>query len=304
MKSVIMDVDTGVDDALAIAYACRSEELQLLGFTTCFGNVPVELATVNTLYILELLGSDAPVIPGAEKPLLRTDPHPYSYHVHGENGLGNAAAPAPRRKAQRKYAPDFIWEQVCQHPHEVTLIMVGPLTNLALAIQKEPKIVDLVERVIVMGGAVQVPGNVTPVAEANIYADPEAADLVFRSGIPLTLVGLDVTMQTLLPLRHLDHWRAQNTSVSRFFADMTEFYIQAYKGFYPGIGGCALHDPLAVGAAICPGFVTEVPMHVRVETEGSSKGQTIALPDQAPNIQVCVGVDEKSFLEHFLKRVV
>ncbi|UNK19685.1 nucleoside hydrolase [Paenibacillus sp. N3/727] len=305
MKPVIIDVDTGIDDALAIAYAAKSQELKLIGLTTCFGNIPVEDATRNSLLLAEMLGCDVPVIPGAEKPLTRASLEGYATRVHGNNGLGNAVAPfTPSGQALKAHAADFMIEVVRNQPNKITLIMVGPLTNLALAIQKDPEIVNLVDRVVVMGGAVRCRGNVTPSAEANIHADPEAAEYVFNSGISLTLVGLDVTMKTLLPREHLKEWEKLGTEFSKLFAEMTHYYMDAYEGFYPGIGGCALHDPLAVGVVINPEFVKTLPMRVDVITSGDAVGQTVEVQDRDSNIEVCVEVDEKAFLEHFLSRVM
>lgn len=279
MKPIIMDVDTGIDDMMAIAYAAHSPELQLLGVTTLFGNVTEAEATRNTLYVLELLGrSDVPVYAGADKPLTRTK-DAYAKHVHGEDGLGGAlgdARPAGHA-SDAMSAAAFMAEQARHLPGQLTIIAVGPLTNLALAIKQDPDFTRLVGRVIVMGGAVTVPGNVTPYAEANIRSDPEAAELVFSAGLPLTLVGLDVTMKTLLPRARLQEWRDKDTKLSYFMADATDFYMDAYENFAPGIGGCALHDPLAVGMAIDPAFCRTEPMQVAVDTQGQdTAGRTYA----------------------------
>jgi purine nucleosidase len=309
MKKVIIDVDTGIDDALALSYAVRSSELHILGITTCFGNTSLEEATENTLKVLDVLHANIPVIPGAAKPLFRDHLKGKAAMVHGEDGLGNNPLPLSRRSRLNLHASEFIVSKIREMPRQVTLITLGGLTNLALAIMKDPEIIKLVERVVVMGGAVKFPGNVTPTAEANIYTDPEAAEYVFRSGIPITLVGLDVTMQTLLARDHLTTWRNKNTPLSRFLADITEFYINAYQQFYPDINGCALHDPLAVGAVIDPSFVKSIPMHVQVDVEGDlSIGRTIAdlraIPACGPNMDVCLEVDVEKFTAHFLSRVV
>lgn len=304
MKSVILDVDTGIDDALAIIYAAKSPELKLIGLTTCFGNIPVEDATKNSLLLAEMLGCEVPVVPGADKPLER-ELKGYATRVHGDNGLGNTTVDFTASwQAHKAFAADFMIEAARRQPHQITIIMVGPLTNLALAIQKDPEIVNLVDRVVVMGGAVRCRGNVTPKAEANIHADPEAAQYVFQSGIPLTLVGLDVTMKTLLARNHLKEWEGLGNEVSRMFAEMTHFYMDVYEEFYPGIGGCALHDPLAVGVVVRPEFAKTLPLSVGVVTSGDAEGQTVEIPDGEPNIDVCIEVDEKAFLEHFLNRVM
>ena len=304
MKPIIFDVDTGIDDALAMAYALNSPELELLGFTTCFGNVSVAEATRNTLAVLEQLGKPVLVYEGAAQTFTRGKKESWAKHVHGEDGLGNALKSDPITQAENGFAPDYIIEQVKQRPHEITIIAVGPLTNLALAIQKAPEIIPLVKEVVVMGGAVKVPGNATSYAEANIVADPEAANYVFSSGLHVTLVGLDVTMKTLLPKSRLTKWRANGEEAAHFFADMTEFYIEAYETFSPGIGGCALHDPLAVGVAIDSSFVVTETMNVKVVTEGKEVGRTVGHFGGEPKIRVCTEVEAARFLEHFLSRVI
>ncbi|MDN4608935.1 nucleoside hydrolase [Sporosarcina highlanderae] len=303
MKPIILDVDTGIDDALAITYALNSPELDVIGLTTCFGNNSLENTTRSTLVILEKVGKPVPVYMGADKPLKRGI-NKFPIHVHGEYGLGNNFPDEPVRKPEAKSAADFIISQVKKRPHEITIIPVGPLTNLAQAIIKAPEIIPLFKEVIIMGGAVFAPGNVTPYSEANILADPEAADYVFSSGLPVTIVGLDVTMKTLLPAATLDDWRAMGTDDARFYADMTEFYIQAYEEFEPGFGGCALHDPLAVGVAIDPSFVRREEWNVKVVLEGEETGRTIASPEGELKVQVCTEVKADQFLKHFLGRIL
>ncbi len=311
MKPIILDVDTGIDDTLAIAYAAHSPELRLLGLTTLFGNVSVEEATRNSLIVLELLGlEDVPVYAGADKPFFRQDMKAYAKHVHGEDGLGGAWNEAmPKGKAGSLTAAQFMVDRVRSMPGQVTIIAVGPMTNLALAVMMDPEFVRLVDRVVIMGGAVTVPGNVTAQAEANIISDPEAAEYVFRSGLPITMVGLDVTMKTLLPRTRLQEWRNKDTELAHFLADATDFYINAYETWNPGIGGCALHDPLAVGVVIDPSVCRTQAMHIEVDVEGLlSTGRTIAdrraIPAKPPNVDVCLEVDAERFLKHFMSRVV
>jgi purine nucleosidase len=303
MKPIIFDVDTGIDDAMAMAYALHSPELEVIGFTTCFGNVSVEDATRNTLVVLEKLGKTVPVYSGANKPLVRKAKE-FPKHVHGDDGLGNTFDKEPLAEAEKEDAVDFIINQVKKLPNELTIISVGPLTNLALAVKKAPEIVNLVKEVVIMGGAVYRAGNVTPYSEANIYADPDAADIVLSSGLPITLVGLDVTMQTLLPHSKLADWRSEGTEAGEFMANMTEFYMGAYETFYPGIGGCALHDPLAVGVAIDASFVKTEKVNVKVILEEEEYGRTVGSDDGEPKIAVCVEVEADRFLEHFLKRIL
>lgn len=305
LKPIIFDVDTGIDDALAMAYALNSPELEVLGFTTCFGNIPVENATRNTLTVLEMVGNPTiSVYEGAAETMVRGEKKKYPTWVHGEDGLGNLEKNNPIGQAECKSGPDFIIEEVKNRPYEITIIAVGPLTNIALAIQKAPEIVPLVKEIIVMGGAVKVPGNATPFGEANIVSDPEAANIVFSSGLKVVLVGLDVTMQTLLPKSRMNAWIENGGDQGRFFADMTDFYIECYETNNPGIGGCALHDPLAVGVAIDSSFVKTEKMNIKVVTEGEEVGKTIGYDGEEPNVYVCTEVEADRFLEHFVNRVV
>lgn len=304
MKKVIFDVDTGIDDALAMAYAMNSPELEILAFTTCFGNVSVQEATRNTLAILELMNKNVQVYAGAEKPLVRETRKGFAKFVHGEDGLGNTLDFEPKTMASNQFAADYIIEQIKRFPNDITIIAVGPLTNLALAIEKAPEIKTLINDIVIMGGAVYVPGNKTPYAEANIITDPEAAEIVLSSGMPITLVGLDVTLQTLLPKTALDRWRQTNSDVAHFFAKMTDFYISFYESSYPGIGGCGLHDPLAVGIAIDSSFVKTKSISVKVITDGEEVGKTVPHPEHDPKIQVCTEVAADRFVKHFLERVI
>lgn len=307
MKLVILDVDTGIDDSLALAYAAHSPELDILGVTTVFGNITVEEATRNTLVVLDKLErEEIPVYAGESKPMSREYTKPFARHIHGEDGIGNQYREPSERQAQHMSAADFIVQQIQASPGKVTVVAVGPLTNIAKAIQTDPTIVNTIERLVVMGGAVTVPGNVTPYAEANIYSDPDAAAFVLTSGMPITLVGLDVTMKTLLTGVHLDEWRRENSALSVFLADMTEFYMGAYNEIVTGGKGCALHDPLAVGVAIDPTIVRTTSYAIHVEcTDPDALGKTTGKHDTAvAHIDVALDVDSSRFLKHFLSRIV
>ncbi|MBB6451422.1 purine nucleosidase [Geomicrobium halophilum] len=306
MSYVILDVDTGIDDALAIAYAAHSPEVNILGITTTFGNATVKETTRNTLQVLDLLEADnIPVMAGADKTFMGDEHREKSTWIHGENGIGDVWLPQPQRGASQMEAHEYIISKVREYPHQVTIVTVANQTNLAAAIQQDQELPKLVREVVVMGGAVTVPGNITPYAEANIYTDPEAANYVFQSGTPITLVGLDVTMKTLLKRNCLDDWRQTNTDLSLFLADMCDFYMEAYRGNQISSEGCALHDPLTVGVLIDPSFVQAVPMHVEVETTGENRGQTVGDKNQPPsNIKVCTDIESDRFVSHFLKRVV
>lgn len=302
---VILDVDTGIDDALAIAYAVASPEIELLGITTTYGMVNVDFSTRNTLKVLEQLQSDLPVYKGSEKPLVRM--RRYSGTFHGKDGLGDTVKTSPQRQASSLHAVDYIIEQVRKYGKELTLITTGPLTNLAHAIIRDPDIVGMVGSVVSMGGAITTPGNVTKFAEANIYIDPHAAEIVLKSALPITLVGLDVTRKTVLTSEEVQNWRQKGTECSLFFADFTDYYIQAYKGNYPYLKGCALHDPLAVGVVTHPDLVKTLPMYLQVDLEDDSLGRTTEDlyrdSSEGPNIQVCLKVDAPRFLDLFLSRV-
>ncbi len=307
MEHVILDVDTGIDDALAIAYAVHSYELNVLGITTGFGNVSQKEATRNTLQVLDVLDADdnIPVIPGANDPISGQHIKEKSTRIHGEDGLGNSGLPLSKRIPFSSEAADFIIEKMEEYPGQITVIAVGPQTNMALAIQKKPEIVRLAKRVVIMGGAVTVPGNVTPNAEANIYADPEAASIVFESGVPVTLVGLDVTMQTLLRVEDVQQWGDVKSDYSDFLQTICNFYMDAYHQFDPELGGCALHDPLAVGVVINPSFVKTTPMHVGVNVErGDALGNTHEVAQKNKNVEVCLDIDVDRFVSHFLNRIV
>ncbi|MDN4525783.1 nucleoside hydrolase [Fictibacillus fluitans] len=304
MKLTILDVDTGIDDALAIAYAVNSPELNLLGITTGFGNVSADEATRNTLQVLQLLGrSEIPVVMGADKPFRRETTRHRAYDVHGKDGLGNIGLPDPMTAVTEIHASDYIISMVKEHPHEVTLVTVGTQTNMALAIEKDPSIIGLVKEVIIMGGAVTVPGNVTPYAEANFYADAEAADFVLRSGLPITLVGLDVTMQTVLKRGTLLDWRCGGSEIGTAFADMCCFYMDFYEQVNPHLGGCALHDPLAVAVAVNPSFIKTKTMQVHVSMDEQSLGQSIGKTSEK-GIEVGLEVDKDAFTSQFLERVL
>ncbi|WP_085992234.1 nucleoside hydrolase [Oceanobacillus senegalensis] len=304
MKNIILDVDTGIDDALALAYAVHSPELNILGVTTTFGNTSVSEATRNTLQLLQLLGAEnIPVFHGVEETFTGRKPAEKTTWIHGENGLGNAQLPPARKQVENMKAHDFLISTVHSYPNDITIITTANQGNLARAIQKDPEIVHLVEDVILMGGAVTVQGNTTPYAEANIYHDPEAAKFTFQSGIPMTLVGLDVTLKTLLKRSTLDDWRKKDTLLSHFLANMCEFYMDAYAERNSNLNGCALHDPLAVGVAIDSSFVKMKTMSVHVITEGKEKGQTVGKDNEDGNMKVCMDVDVQRFVDHFLSRV-
>lgn len=304
-KKVIMDVDTGVDDALAILLAVKSGQLDLLGITTVNGNVSVDQATNNTCKILQLLGveKDIPVFRGADKPLAR-DVH-FEHRVHGSDGIGGALADMKVDKViEEEAAADFIIRQVMSQPGEVTLVMTAPLTNLAQVLRKCPEITKHAAEVIIMGGVVRGSGNITPTAEYNMFVDPEAAKEVMAAGFPrLTLVGLDVTRKALLSQD--DIARLTNPVIAEYVDRSTSDYRKRYFE-RNGVEACALHDPLAVGVAINPGLVTALDYYVDVETNSDlCDGQTVCdfqdRLNKPHNVSVCLEVDAPAFLTLFIE---
>src|SRR5262245_5631390 len=220
-KKIIIDTDPGVDDSMAILFAFNSPELEIVGLTAIFGNVHTDLGTQNALRLVEFAGHPTvPVAHGADVPLVI----PLEYvadFVHGADGMGNTNPPPPQGHPVDKPAAQFIAEMVMAHPGEITLVPVGPLTNLALALALEPRLVDQVAGVVLMGGAATVNGNVTPAAEANIIHDPHAADVVFTAGWPVTMAGLDVTMKTIMTEEFLASLRVSRTG--EFIYDISRF---------------------------------------------------------------------------------
>ena len=307
---MILDLDTGVDDALAIAYALGSPEVELIGITGTYGNVLLEQGLENDLAILDLLGhSEVPVFAGLPHAQEKDDFEvvPISAFIHGDNGIGDIEITPSDRKIEEMSAVDFIIESVHKYGKDLVYVPTGPLTNLSAAIKKDPSIIEEIGRVVDMGGALTVCGNVAPWVEANISQDPDAANDVFRSGIPCTMIGLDVTLQTLLTYKETQKWRDLGTEAAKFYADMTDFYIKAYETTSPHLGGCGLHDPLAVGVAVDPTLVNTLPINMQVDTEGETRGRTIGdntrLNDPHKSMEVAVQVDVKRFLFEFMRRI-
>ena len=307
-RKMILDLDTGVDDALAIAYALADPEVDLIGIVSSYGNNLLDVCAENSLKLLELLGhTDIPVFKGL--PHSCTTEHfdvmQVSKDIHGDNGIGDVELPAPSRALEEQSGVDFYIEAAHKYGKDLIIIPTGPMTNLAAALKKDPEIADLIGNVTFMGGALTVEGNVTPVAEANINQDPKAADEVMKSNLPLTMVGLDVTLRTLLTKNETKQWRELGTASGKAFADITDFYIDAYYNLDIDKRGCALHDPLAVGVGIDPSFVSTISLFMKVVyQEGPYYGRTIddnaKLNDPNPNVKVAVNVDKERYLKAFM----
>lgn len=305
-KKVIIDTDPGIDDAMAILFALRSPELDVLALTSVFGNVDVVQTTRNTRQILDLAGrSDLVVAAGASRPLLRPFDGGAPF-VHGENGLGNVQLPPPRAPLSGLPAAYFIVEQLQSRPDRVTIIALGPLTNLALAVRLEPRVVDQVERVILMGGAALSVGNVSPVAEANIIHDPEAAKIVFEAGWPITMVGLNVTKQVIMDNAYVAALRDAGKQLTDFVASILPCYVGFHRKVYD-MEGFHVHDFSAIANAVAPLLFTTEQWYVEVETMGRCAGQTVVdcmgIWGQAPNVEVCVGVDAAGLLDLYYQRM-
>jgi purine nucleosidase len=306
-RRIIFDTDPGVDDAMALFLLLRSPELQLDAVTTVYGNVDIDQTTRNALILLDVAGRpDIPVAKGVGSPLLRP-PRLSGVAVHGDNGLGGAALPSPSREAMSQRAAELIVERVMAAPGEITIIAVGPLTNVALATCLEPRIVENVQELIVMGGAVTVPGNVTPLAEANIHNDAESAAIVFNAGYKLGLIGLDVTLKALMSVEQLDTLRDRGGAVGAFTHAVTMHYAQQYAR-RTGLNGFPLHDSAAILYAIDPGYFTVARWYVEVET-GSPRAYGMTMGDrrgrwgQEPNVDVCIDIDTPRFLDLYMERL-
>lgn len=309
-KKMILDLDTGIDDAMAIAYAISSPEIDLIGIVGSYGNLQMLDGVQNSLDLLALLGQpDVPVYFG-EKHSITTqsfDTMQISQEIHGMNGIGDITIPKSTQLPQSESGIDFMIDSAKKFQSDLIIVPTGPLTNLSLAIKKSPEIETLIGKVVLMGGALTIPGNVTPVAEANINQDPKAANEVFQSKLPITMVGLDVTLKTLLTKKETQEWRALNSSSSRAFADIVDFYIEAYANLKTNLEGCALHDPLAVAVAVDPSLVTTLPINMKVETKSPFSGRTIGderrLNSDEATTDVAVAVDTERFLSVFMTRL-
>ena len=276
---VIFDTDPGVDDAMALYFAMAHPAIELVGITTTFGNVTVEQAAINALYLTALAGRNIPVTKGTATPL-RKPSQPPPAHIHGADGLGNLPSRvAVSNQLDARSAAQFIVDMARAQPGEITLVAVAPLGNLSQALMLEPRLPQLLREVIVMGGTVIEPGNVSPVAEANIWNDPHAADHVFGAAWKLTMVGLDVTHQVRVPLsmfaRIASHHQHRATDT---LLHAVEFYARFYTGLYAHVAsepGCFAHDVLAFIYLVQTELFTLVHGIVRVATEGLAQGQTM-----------------------------
>lgn len=328
---VVMDTDPGIDDSLAILLALASPEVELAGVGVTGGNCPLADGVRNACGVLALAGrSDVPVCPGVALPLLR--PPFTALETHGDTGIGYARLPDSRMPPADEHAVDFLVREVMARPGEVTLVAVGPLTNVALAIRKEPRLAEALRELIIMGGALRVDGNTTSLAEFNFYVDPHAAQIVLESGAPITLLPWDITRDVLLMEADVDRLLQIDSPITRFVADATRFYIEFHLRTF-GYAGCSINDPVALALAFAPDLAVTTPMHIAVEhaselTAGKSVisyvGQMVREPDAhdisafdtaarpprwrpgfrpQPNVRAVTAFDNERFIGLFVERM-
>jgi purine nucleosidase len=305
-KRILFDTDPGIDDACAILLALASPELSVEGLSIVHGNCSLEQGTTNALSVLELANAARiPVARGCELPLIQ--PSLLAPETHGDTGLGYAKLPGPHARPIAQHAIDFLIEKILTSPGEITLLAIGPLTNVALAIRQEPRIVEALKEIIIMGGALRHEGNTTALAEFNTYVDPHAAHIVYHAGIPATLVPLDVTYQCILTPGDVNRLLLTDSPITKFVADATRFYMEFHDEFQK-IEGCVINDPLALALTFAPELCTyqELPLDVDL-SGGISMGKTIAdfynYGKKPANMRVALGVLARDFMDLFVERI-
>lgn len=305
-KHIILDSDPGIDDSLAILLALASPEIVLDGISTIHGNASTAQVTTNALAILELAkAGDIPVYKGCDLPLVKESL--LSPETHGDSGLGYAKLSEPQSRPQIKHGCDFLIESILSSQNEITLVAIGPLTNIAMAIRKEPRIVEKVKEVFIMGGAIQHAGNTTALAEFNTFVDPHSAHIVFHSGMPITLTPLDVTYQCIFLKADLDRLLRIDSPITKFIADATRFYME-FHDEYQKIDGCVINDPMTLALTFMPEICDYQELVVDVDiSTGVGLGNTFAdfynYEKKAPNMKVAMGVRPRMFMELFLERM-
>ncbi len=304
MSAIVHDCDPGHDDAIALMLALASPEVEILGVTTVAGNQTLEKTTANAIRVLDHLGYEhIPVAAGAPRPLVRE--RSVAAEVHGDSGLDGPALPPPSRAPVAEHAIDWIARTLQEHPGQVTLVPTGPLTNIALLLARHPEVEARIERVVLMGGAIGE-GNVTPAAEFNVWADPEAARRVFSSSLEVTMVGLDVTHRALVTQAHADRLAATGTA-GRLTADLLGFYGRHHRARY-GWDGAPVHDAVAVAHVIDEQILETRHCGVRIDTGPElSRGRTYVdlwgAAGWEPNCEVAVDIDSERFLDLLVTRI-
>lgn len=304
---IILDTDPGIDDAMAIFFAFQAKDIEVLGLTTVYGNVPVEMAAQNALTLCELAGQDIPVCKGVGMPWVGPQSQ-YAHFVHGDDGFGNIHPTPSKRALDPRSSAQFIVDMAHQYPGEITVVAIGPLGNLALALRLEPELPTLLKGVSIMGGAAFVPGNVTPVAEANIWNDAFAAEIVFAAPWNLTMFGLDVTNSLPFPPEFLTQLRENNPKLGGFVHDAAQFYMDFYSQNRTD-RVCFFHDAMPIAHLVDPTLFETQRGHARVATDPLTIGQTIIAPKNtttsamwlnAQQIDVAVKVDKVRLTQLYL----
>ncbi len=306
MRKIIFDVDTGVDDALAIAYLMAQKDVEVLGITTGFGNVYARQAYENSVNLLAALGrGDVPVYRGAENHLNGTpyQRQPVNIRIHGQNGIGEAVLPQVKVAEPEIMADDFIIECCEKYGCELTIVAVGAQTNLVHALQKNPAAMAKAGRFVVMGGALTVRGNVNHYAEANFHRDVDATKVFMESGLPITMVGLDVTLRTAIGEKEINSWKTVDNVAAKALYDMSKYYYTNEGDSAKEMYGC-LHDPLAIEVAVNPDIITQyIDCDLLIEADGPDAGRCVLHPDKlatgGKTTRVCLDVKAREFVDKF-----
>tara|TARA_R110000868_G_C10973150_1_gene771253 strand:+ start:1280 stop:2398 length:1119 start_codon:yes stop_codon:yes gene_type:complete len=285
---LLIDTDPGIDDAMAILYAALHRGIDLVGLTSVFGNVTVAQATRNALHLVERAGLTIPVAEGAGQPMV-LPPFTPSHHVHGPEGFGTLPAATPSQKALEETAAEFLVRMAREHAGELVLCPVGPITNIADAIRLDPEFASNVKKIVFMGGALDVRGNVSAAAEANTWHDPHALDVVLACGADIMMVGLDVTLQILLNEPDFAELASLHPEHGGFLRDISVFYLDFYRSI--GLTGCGLHDPMAVMACVEPELFRTESTPLETVLDGPEIGRTIRSSQDRMPVAVCVGCD-------------
>ncbi|MGF7057844.1 nucleoside hydrolase [Brassicibacter mesophilus] len=301
---VVIDTDPGMDDAIALFLAFSSDKLDVRALTTVAGNIPLDKTSRNTLDLVEYAGKKIKVSKGASKPLLKS--LETAEWVHGETGLGDLVLPKSSAELYEKKAWDTIYEEAQACNGKLQLITLGPLTNIAITLINYPEIKDKIERITLMGGSCCL-GNTTPSAEFNIYVDAEAADIVFKSGIPLTMVGLDATHKAVVHENEIEEITSIDSRISGAVKELLVSNLE-FRRKSAGLNEAIIHDALAVGAVIDPTIIEKKDYYVAIETEGKlTYGKTVVdlnrVTKNKPNAEVALGVDRERFVK-MLKNMI
>lgn len=305
-RRVLLDTDPGIDDALAILLALASPEIELAALAVVHGNCPLPDALRNALAVLELGGAPGiPVAAGCDRPLLR--PLHTALETHGDKGLGYATLPPAAEAPVAEHAVDLLIREIMAAPGQVDLVAVGPLTNVALALRKEPRIAAAVRECVIMGGALRADGNTTPLGEFNVYADPHAAQIVLSSGMPITLMPWDITREVRLTPAHVGRLRARGGPIPAFIAAATRFYTEFHLKEF-GWAACSINDPAALALLWWPELARSRELYVEVEiaselTMGKTVGDFGLKRGLPPNVRLVEEFDGATFVERFVERM-